>query len=150
MKLPSATVQWSKRFIRNIDYFRSNYIMVFIILVIYCILTSPFLLLLLGASIGACYLVTLKNKEKPIKIFNYQLSLMQQYIGVAICSFPFFWIVGAGSAVFWVLGASLFVIGLHASIYAIETLDTDEENKGGDLFPTAVVYPAFSTSTETI
>lgn len=195
VQAPTATMQWSKRFLKNISYFQSNYIFVFAILLIYCILTSPFLLLILGASVGACYLVTLKNRESPVKICSYQLSLTQQYAGIALCAFPFFWLVGAGSAVFWViyfdslfkykvrtdlqryhshpeccstdssainqlisfsshrlqvLGASLFVIGLHASIYAIETLDTEAENKQNDLFPTSIYPPFPSADTEVV
>ena len=33
-----------------------------------------------------------------------ELSLAQQYAGVGALSFPLFWIAGAGSAVFWIIG----------------------------------------------
>jgi len=33
-----------------------------------------------------------------------ELTLAQQYGVVGICAFPLFWIAGAGSAVFWVIG----------------------------------------------
>lgn len=134
-------MQWSKRFLKNIEYFRSNYLCVFFILMVYCVLTSPFLLLAIAASAGASYLITLKHRESPIKLFGYQLSSRQLYGAVAIASFPLFYLAGAGSAVFWVLGASLFVVGLHASIYAIETVDTE------NAVPEDVVFQAFPPMT---
>ena len=33
-----------------------------------------------------------------------EVSLAQQYVLVAVCCFPLFWVAGAGSAVFWILG----------------------------------------------
>jgi hypothetical protein len=134
--LPTATLQWSKRFLKNVEYFRSNYLFVFFILMIYCVLTSPFLLLAIAASAGASYLVTLKHRESPIKLFNYTLSSRQLYGAVAVGSFPLFYLAGAGSAVFWVLGASLFVVGMHATTYAIETVDTDSPSAEDVLFQT--------------
>lgn len=102
MKTPSSTVLWSRRLIRNVEHFQSNYLCVFLILVIYCILTSPLLLLAMAASLGACYIITLKHTESPLKIFGYEMSLAQQYLVVATASFPLFYMAGAGSAVFWV------------------------------------------------
>lgn len=128
MVFPTAIQQWSRRLVRNLQYFQSNYLCVFILLFIYCILTSPLLLLALSASLGLGYIVTLKNAEKPIKFFGRRLTLGQQYLAIAIGSLPLFYIVGAGSAVFWVIGASLFVVGLHASIYAIESIQDSLED----------------------
>jgi len=129
MKTPTSTMQWSRRLLKNLEHYHSNYLSVFLILVIYCILTSPLLLLAMAAALGACYIVTLRNAETPMKVFGYKLALGQQYLAISCLSFPLFYLAGAGSAVFWVIGASFFVIGLHASIYAIEMQDQSlEEN----------------------
>ncbi|CAG2168314.1 unnamed protein product, partial [Oppiella nova] len=130
MVFPMAISQWSRRLLKNLQYFQSNYLCVFVILIIYCILTSPLLLLALSASIGAAYILTLKNAERPLKFFGKRLTLGQQYLCVGVVSLPLFYIVGAGSAVFWVLGASLFVVGLHASLYAIESVPIDDSIDG--------------------
>ncbi len=102
MKTPNSTLQWSRRIVRNVDHFQSNYLCVFLILVIYCVLTSPLLLLAMAANLGACYIVMLKNSESPLKLFGHQLSLAKQYLFVMIASIPLFYLAGAGSAVFWV------------------------------------------------
>ncbi|CAG2105432.1 unnamed protein product [Medioppia subpectinata] len=123
MLFPTAINQWSRRLVKNLQYFQSNYMCLFIILFIYCVLTSPLLLLALSASVGGAYILTLKNAERPLKFFGRRLTLGQQYLCLAVASLPLFYVVGAGAAVFWVMGASLFVVGLHASIYAIEAVD---------------------------
>ena len=40
-----------------------------------------------------------------------------------------FLLAGAGSAVFWVIGASFFVIGLHATFYNFDALDIMEDQQ---------------------
>lgn len=139
MRMPASTTQWSRRLLRNVEHFHSNYLCVFLVLIVYCILTSPLLLLALAATLGALYIVTLKNQEAPMKLLGFKPTIGQQYAGVGVLSFPLFYWAGAGSAVFWVLGASFFIIGLHASIYSIEAADQSTENLNFQQpFPTSV------------
>ncbi|KAK3587718.1 hypothetical protein CHS0354_042509 [Potamilus streckersoni] len=120
LKSPKSLAPLPKRIVKNIEKFQSNYLFVFIGLVIFCVLTSPLLLVAIAACLGACYIISLKNQDKKITVFGREVSLAQQYAAVGACSFPLFWLAGAGSAVFWVIGASFFVIMLHASMYATE------------------------------
>lgn len=77
------------------------------------------LLIAIAACLGACYIINIKNQEKKLSIMGKELSVSQQYAAVGLCSFPLFWLAGAGSAVFWIIGASFFVIMLHASFYTL-------------------------------
>lgn len=60
-----------------------------------------------------------------------ELSLAQQYSVVAALSFPLFWLAGAGSAVFWIIGQFLvlsynilyFLIKLNANYISHVTLE---------------------------
>ena len=61
-----------------------------------------------AASLGACYILSVKNAEKKIAVFAHELSLAQQYGLVAVCSLPLFYLAGAGAALFWVLGKIVF------------------------------------------
>lgn len=54
--------------------------------------------------------------------------MAQQYGIVALCSMPVYYMVGAHAAMFWVLGASLFIITLHAAFYNIDALVSEAEN----------------------
>ncbi|XP_069939730.1 prenylated Rab acceptor protein 1 isoform X2 [Cherax quadricarinatus] len=127
-KVPPNAQRWSKRLAKNVDYFQSNYMFVFIGLIIYCLITSPLLLLAVAASLGACYILSLKNAEKKIIVGGHEVSLAHQYTAVGVLSLPVFYIAGAGAVLFWVLGASFVIIIIHASFYNIESLiGSDEE-----------------------
>lgn len=151
MRLPTTTMQWTKRVVKNVEFFASNYLCVFLILFVYCVLTSPLLLLAIAASLGACYIITLKNAESPFTLVGRELTLTQQYIMVSLISFPLFYLAGAGSAVFWVIGASFFVIGLHASLFAIESIHTESGSlAGSDGASDQVLFSQPFTGVETV
>ncbi|KAK8756122.1 hypothetical protein V5799_001175 [Amblyomma americanum] len=118
--VPKNISDASTRVIRNVEHFQSNYLFVFIGLIVYCILTSPLLLIAIVAGMGGAYIIRLKSSEGKLKLFNKELTLVQQYCILGMLCFPIFYVAGAGSAVFWVLGASFFTIMLHATTYAIE------------------------------
>ncbi|XP_072282080.1 prenylated Rab acceptor protein 1 isoform X1 [Pyxicephalus adspersus] len=109
-----------KRVTRNIEHFQSNYIFIFMGLILYCIITSPMLLIALAVFFGACYIIYLKTLQSKMVLFGRELSTANQYGLAGAVSFPFFWLAGAGAAVFWVLGATLVIIGSHASFHEIE------------------------------
>ncbi|KAK7864458.1 hypothetical protein R5R35_011695 [Gryllus longicercus] len=128
-RAPSSIPRLSKRIVKNIEYFQSNYLFVFCGLVVYCLITSPLLLIAVAASLGACYILSLKNNERKVILFGREISLAQQYGLIAICSIPVFYWAGAGAALFWVLGASFFVVTLHAALYNIDAVLTPEEER---------------------
>jgi len=120
-KPPSGVGTVGRRLLINVENFQSNYLCVFIILFIYCILTSPLLLIALAACCGAVYYIRVKNTETSrIVIAGREISPAYQYAAVAILSFPLFYAAGAGTTIFWVIGASIFLIVLHALFYASE------------------------------
>jgi len=120
---PQSLPKWSKRLYKNIEHFQSNYVFVFLILFLYCLITSPFLLVAMALSGGACYYASTKQMQRKLILGGREVTLAQQYAGIAVGSIPLFVIAGAGTAVFWVIGASFFVIGLHASFYNFDALD---------------------------
>ncbi|KAK4036180.1 hypothetical protein OUZ56_028246 [Daphnia magna] len=118
---PSSVPALGARIVKNIDHFQSNYLCIFVVLILYCLLTSPLLLFAVGTSLGACALISRKNVDQKICVFGQEISLAQQYGLIAMVSLPLFYLAGAGSVVFWVLGASMFFIVLHASFYNNES-----------------------------
>ncbi|XP_064650608.1 prenylated Rab acceptor protein 1-like [Lineus longissimus] len=119
-KMPKGIAPAGQRLVKNIEKFQGNYLFVFLGLVIFCIITSPLLLIAIAASLGACYIISIKNTDQKIKVMGRDLTLAQQYAAVGVISIPVFWIAGAGSVIFWLIGASIFVIALHATMYAGE------------------------------
>jgi len=129
-KPPPSVPRLSKRIMRNIEYFQSNYVFVFLGLFLYCLITSPLVLIAIAGSFYAGYKLSKRHQEKKFILFNRELTLAQQYGLVAICSFPVYYLVGAHAALFWVLGASFVVITLHAAFYNIDALAPDEATFG--------------------
>ncbi|KAF7484309.1 prenylated Rab acceptor protein 1 [Marmota monax] len=115
-----------QRLIRNVEYYQSNYVFVFLGLILYCVMTSPMLLVALAVFFGACYILYLLTLQSKLVLFGREVSPAHQYALAGGVSFPFFWLAGAGSAVFWVLGATLVVIGFHAAFHQIEAVDGEE------------------------
>merc|ERR1712228_892477 len=128
-QVPPSAGRLSKRLYKNVEYFQSNYVLVFMVLVLYCLITSPLLLIVIAATGGACYIASLKNAERKLSIAGHEVSLAQQYGLIGVCSIPFFLIAGAGGVVFWVLGASLFFITGHAAFYNYDALDVAEDQE---------------------
>lgn len=128
-KLPPNLPRLSRRIMRNIEYFQSNYLFVFLGLIVYCLITSP---LLLFAASGSLYVgYRLSRRTEKVIIWGQELTIAQQYGVVALLSMPVFYLVGAGAAMFWVLGASMFLITLHAALYNIDALISEEDDTFG-------------------
>jgi len=128
-QVPPSAGRLSKRMYKNLEYFQSNYVLVFLLLFVYCIFTSPLLLVVMMLAGGACYFISMKNQQAKITIAGHEVSLAGQYGLVALCSIPLFLLAGAGGVVFWVLGASIFVISLHAAFYNYDALDIQEDQE---------------------
>uniref|UniRef100_UPI00358F2104 prenylated Rab acceptor protein 1 n=1 Tax=Myxine glutinosa TaxID=7769 RepID=UPI00358F2104 len=122
---------WCRRLVANFEHFQSNYVFIFLGLLVYCVLTSPLLLLALAVLLASCYLISLRAAGQHLSIFGRELTVAQQYGAAAATSFPLFWLAGAGSAVFWVLGATVFVIGAHASLHEVDQSDFEELDMEG-------------------
>ncbi|XP_052002557.1 prenylated Rab acceptor protein 1-like isoform X2 [Xyrauchen texanus] len=115
-----------QRMVRNLNTYHSNYTFIFLGLILYCIFSSPVLLIALGVFYGAFYLIHLKTLEKKLVVFGRELTQGHQLGLAGGVSFPVFWLAGAGAAVFWVLGATLAVIGSHAAFREMESSDVEE------------------------
>merc|ERR1711872_819338 len=128
-QVPPSAGRLSKRLIKNIDYFQSNYVLVFLVLVLYCLISSPLLLIVIAGAGGAAYFASVKNETRKIAIAGHEVTLAQQYAAIATASIPFFLLAGAGGIVFWVLGASLFFITAHAAFYNYDALEVAEDQE---------------------
>jgi hypothetical protein len=122
-KKPIAATQAVSRLFKNVDYFLSNYLFVFLFLAIYCVVTSPYLLIAFGSFACGCYILHLKNKDGNLKVFGKEMKLAQLYTLAGLCSIPLFLLAGAGAAVFWIIGASVCLIILHAVFYSRDEQD---------------------------
>merc|ERR1712107_653404 len=128
-QVPPSAGRLSKRLIKNIDYFQSNYVLVFLVLVLYCLISSPLLLIVIAGAGGAAYFASVKNETRKLTIAGHEVTLAQQYAAITTASIPSFLLAGAGGIVFWVLGASLFFITAHAAFYNYDALEVAEDQE---------------------
>lgn len=119
---PKALAPAGRRVLKNIDRFHSNYVFVVVCVIAFAILTSPLLLVAVAISLGASYAVLLKNQDKKIAIMGHELTRTQQFAGVGVVTVILFWLLGAGSVVFWIIGLSLVLVLGHAT-----ALSSDDE-----------------------
>lgn len=114
----------SNRILRNVLYFQSNYMCVFLGLFIYCLITSPLILIVIGCALYVCY--KLKQKNQSVTVFQREVNTNQQCIAVHCATLPVLYLAGAGAVMFWVIGASFFFISIHAMFYNIDAIVTEE------------------------
>jgi len=126
-KTPVSAQRLPRRVVQNVEYFQSNYLFVFIGLILFCLVTSPLLLIAVMGSLSVCYWIYLRNSERRVTLMGHELTLTQQYSLVGLCSMPVFYLVGAGAALFWVLGVSCFLIMTHAVFFDVQSLVEPEE-----------------------
>jgi len=111
---PAGLQEWTKRAIKNVSHYQSNYIIVFLVLMTYCVLTSPLLLIALAVSGIGSYTVS-KHEGQNLQIAGKDVPSKYRYALVGVVSAPLLFIAGAGAALFWTLGATATIIGGHAS-----------------------------------
>merc|ERR1711955_31557 len=49
-QVPPSFGRFTKRFSKNVEYFQSNYLLVLLVLVMYCLISSPMLLMVIVVS----------------------------------------------------------------------------------------------------
>lgn len=124
---PHSAGVWTTRVYKNVEHFQSNYVFVFVILFVYCLISSPVLLIAMGMSGGACWYAGFRDQcNRKLILGGKEVALAQQYMAIAVLSIPLFLFAGAGGAVFWVIGASIFLIGIHATFYNFDALEIND------------------------
>merc|ERR1712112_380601 len=67
-QVPPSAGRLSKRLVKNVDYFQSNYVLVFLILVLYCLISSPLLLIVIAGAGGAAYFAAIKMRPGKLPL----------------------------------------------------------------------------------
>jgi len=104
----------------NLSYFFSNYLCIFAVLLIYCILTSFIMLLTLIALGGLIYTIRQRTLKGPVIVGNQELPPSLLYTLAIMVCIPLFALADVGQVMYWVIGSSILVIFLHAALYESE------------------------------
>merc|ERR1719483_554074 len=128
-QVPPSFGRFTKRFYKNIEYFQSNYVIIFLGLVVYCLISSPMLFMVMVMSGVAANTAARRNKDRKLTFLGHEITLAHQYGVISLCSLPFLLLAGAGAVVFWVLGASLVTVSVHAAAYNYDKLEVQGEEE---------------------
>ena len=108
------------RVYKNVFYFQNNYIFLFMGLLAYCLFTNPLLLVLLGAWCLLWWVVNYKSVDGEIKCAGHILGV-KEIVGISFfASLPILYLAGVGSMFFWLIGVTIVIVGMHASLLEIE------------------------------
>lgn len=80
-------------------------------------------LFVIGAVAFGCHRV--RSHNRPVNIMGNDVSPRSQIVLLNLAAIPILLLVGATSVLFWTLGASCFVIGIHASFFNIDAVVTE-------------------------
>jgi hypothetical protein len=95
--------------------------------------TNPVLLFALAFCVAVWWLMAIKNRGENIKLLGRETGAMEVYLVVGVIMIPVLYFAGAGSTVFWIIGASVVVVLVHAifiSVPADSTATSDPELGG--------------------
>jgi len=123
---PTNFTKLKRRIPKNLIHFQSNYFIVFVILILYCFITSPLLLLVVAFGLGGCYVLKLWNQEQKFLVCKREIKLNHQYIAVLIITLILLHLAGAGGVLFWSLGGTTLVILAHSMFFSIESIVPDD------------------------
>jgi len=129
---PSSAAEVTHRIIANTRTYQANYILISLGLAVYCLITSPLLLFGLGVSIGGCQFISSRGQGQKLAIAGREFTTSEQYGIIIMFSLVLFFLAGVGSTVFWIIGASIFTVCLHASFLSVSSnaLEPDMEMQG--------------------
>uniref|UniRef100_A0A8C9CJG4 ETS repressor factor like n=1 Tax=Phocoena sinus TaxID=42100 RepID=A0A8C9CJG4_PHOSS len=68
---PRNVGELCQRLVRNVEYYQSNYVFVFLGLILYCVATSPMLLVALAVFFGACYILYLRTLQSKFVLMGF-------------------------------------------------------------------------------
>ncbi|KAL7677829.1 hypothetical protein ACOME3_004062 [Neoechinorhynchus agilis] len=118
ISLPKTPRRAIRRVLSNVEYFQSNYFIIFVVLGIYSIVTSPLILLVVIIMLLGFYMVNTKSSsQSPLTLFGRQVPVFYQYVAVVAFSLPLFFLAKATSVIFWILGASIGIVLVHSALY---------------------------------
>jgi len=128
--LPPNVVSIAPRIKRNLQYFLTNYLCLFLVLLVYCILTSILMLVTLLVLGGLFYTIYQRTQKGPVVISGFELPPSLLYTLALLVCFPLFAFADVGGVMYWVIGSSIFLILAHAFFYSSEEVPGAEFEVG--------------------
>eukprot|EP00730_Choanoeca_flexa_P010849 TRINITY_DN21291_c0_g1_i1.p1 TRINITY_DN21291_c0_g1~~TRINITY_DN21291_c0_g1_i1.p1 ORF type:complete len:182 (+),score=34.60 TRINITY_DN21291_c0_g1_i1:66-611(+) len=118
-KVPKTAGEVTQRIMHNVPKFRANYILIASILALYALCTSPILIGIVVLMYAGLTWANDLKEEGPAHIMGREITAQQVSTVSAVGGGIALWLFGATSVIFWMIGASMFVVGGHAALVSI-------------------------------
>ncbi|TKA52185.1 hypothetical protein B0A53_05029 [Rhodotorula sp. CCFEE 5036] len=99
----------------NVNYFSGNYILLFLLLAVYSLLTNPLLLIAIAFLIGG-YIGINRFIPEPVQFGSTTVEPKHLYMVLLIVGIPILWIAAPIASFFWLVGSSSVLILSHAAL----------------------------------
>ncbi|CAG8712961.1 1442_t:CDS:2, partial [Ambispora leptoticha] len=100
---PNGMAAITQRLSYNLTYFQSNYILIVLGLLLYCLITNFWLLFTILFLIFGLNFIRKLPPDQPYVFQQYVITQKQLYTWLFGISIPLLWISSAGSAIFWII-----------------------------------------------
>ncbi|XP_065187044.1 prenylated Rab acceptor protein 1-like [Sycon ciliatum] len=125
---PKSTGAALSRLRLNLVRFQSNYLFVCLGLAVYCVISSPMLLIALFITAIAHHFIGVRLAAQPIRVLGRDFTTNDHLMLTALIAIPLLFLSSAGSATLWIIGASVVLVSLHSLL-----MPTEEESSGFEL-----------------
>lgn len=121
---PENREVWLQRVRANFSFYRSLYAVLFLVVLVYYVLSSPTLLFGIFLVAGAwAYAFILKKPEDPIDVFGVELRSRQKLMALAPFSLLVVVFTGMINSFIWVFIVTVLLALPHASFHDVPELD---------------------------
>lgn len=131
---PASVAEASSRVRKNVSYFKVNYVLFMVGVLVLCLVTNPFSMFMLGTlAVAWLYLFTIRTE--PLVINGRTLSEREKLWGMSALSFVLvFFLSSAGNVIF--MGVCLGIAGvvIHGSFRVPDDLFLDDNEGSGGFF----------------
>ncbi|KAL7747835.1 hypothetical protein RI367_006770 [Sorochytrium milnesiophthora] len=115
VRQPGSWTVAQERMGANWATYQGNYMVLFLVISLFCLISSPFLLFVIGAIVGAhTFLNGFPGDRIQIGGNAHDKAKLKLYLNIA--SVPLLYFASAGGALLWVAGVAGVVIGGHAAM----------------------------------
>ncbi|EDQ87848.1 uncharacterized protein MONBRDRAFT_33098 [Monosiga brevicollis MX1] len=125
---PKNAAVATQRIYHNVGKFKANYVLISCVLALYALFTSPMLLVTLLIMYGGFTWANHLKESGPMSIMGRQFESREVAVATAVGGAVFLWFFGATSLIFWMLGATLFVVGGHAALINVPAPELLQES----------------------
>ncbi|KMZ56650.1 Prenylated rab acceptor family protein [Zostera marina] len=128
---PDSFSDATSRVLKNLSYFRMNYIFLFAITLAFTLMSHPLSLIVLLGLLGCwCFFYFFRPADAPLFILGRQFSDREAFVGLIGLTVIMVFLTSIGSLLMWAVTIGLMIAGIHAAFRIPEDIFLDDQETG--------------------